>query len=108
MKNHLISDKLVRISLTCLIGDRVAFWVRPYKKKIGVCEHCGPNFTGHLEFAHKHEFHRSTVINKDIDNGLTPDEIYTKWENLHKDEPETLGLVLCKKCHNKYDNRGEK
>ena len=99
-----------------VLGDMVASVTREYKKSVGKCEHCsieGVTF----DFAHRHGFDRPILI-KNIFNkysvkidddkiDLNLEKAKNEFKYEHKFNPSVLGLVLCKKCHNKYDGRGK-
>jgi|TARA_B100000902_G_C27256755_1_gene888298 hypothetical protein len=96
--------------------NKIQAMTKPYKRKIGKCQHCGLSQSElkskgiNLHAAHIHGNERKDIIDNILDE--------FKFENLYKVELEkfesqfisshnpieSIILILCEKCHTKYDN----
>ncbi len=85
---------------------------RKYRNEIGKCEMCGKSKD--LQAAHVHGFDRKTLIKSALSNYFIDDHIVDadiaiieeRFKELHK-YPEKIFKILCRHCHQKYDNVGE-
>ena len=82
---------------------------KPYKVKIGRCEHCNAS-EGQLDAAHLHGKERKEIIKKILSNytkgsviKINLNDFEAKFIEAHTPIEETI-KILCKGCHTKYDN----
>lgn len=96
------------------IGPRLRNIIPPltkkYKKEIGKCEHCS-NSSVELDAAHRHSFKRKKIIEENLEAYKIDEEYYNvdleEFEKLYVESHKPISkviLVLCSKCHRKYDN----
>ena len=96
------------------IGPRLRNLIPPltkkYKKEIGKCEHCG-NSSIELDAAHRTSFKRKKIIKENLEAYRVDEECYNvdleEFEKLYIESHKPISkviLVLCNKCHRKYDN----
>lgn len=82
---------------------------RKLRNDVGKCEMCGTQ--DDLQAAHVHGADRKTLIKKALNDYLHDDIIIDgeielfeqKFKDLHN-PPEQIFKILCRQCHNKYDN----
>tara|TARA_B100000575_G_C23076870_1_gene620320 strand:+ start:314 stop:1096 length:783 start_codon:yes stop_codon:yes gene_type:complete len=100
------------------IGPRLRNIIPPltkkYKKAIGKCEHCS-NSSIELQAAHRHSFNRKKIIKENLETCKVDEEFYKvdlkEFENLYVESHKPISkvfIVLCDKCHRKYDNLNRK
>jgi hypothetical protein len=82
---------------------------RSYKAKVGLCENCGTN-SKQLDAAHVHGKERKEIIDSILSSYTLDGVVQINLDLFEKDfiekhQPieETI-KILCKSCHNEYDN----
>lgn len=95
------------------IKQNVTILTKPYKEKLGcICEICGKKMKI-LDAAHKHGRKRLDIIKQVLEEYKISDDTYkiddlerviNQIDDAHK-PVEDCFLILCKKCHKKYDSQ---
>ena len=96
--------------------NKVQAITKPYKKKIGKCQHCGLSQSElkskgiNLHSAHIHGKDRKDVIDNILNKFRYESQFKVeleKFEEMYIDSHyplEDIILILCEPCHIKYDN----